>query len=93
MVKNLSEIVLDILHKLEDDAVVNFISKKQKEMTGDVKINQILGNGMEYLLEKNDHQNSLPIFLQNQNYILEHHEMVRERVKKRVSRLFQEFCR
>ena len=56
LVKNLSEIVLDILHKLEDDAVVNFISKKAKEMTGDVKINQILGNGMEYLLEKNDHQ-------------------------------------
>ena len=38
--------------KLEDDAVVNFISKKAKEMTGDFKINQILGNGMEYLLEK-----------------------------------------
>ncbi len=34
LVKNLSEMVLDILHKLEDDAVVNFISKKAKEMTG-----------------------------------------------------------
>ena len=56
LVKNLSEIVLDILQKLEDDAVVNFISKKTEKMTGDVKINQILGNGMEYLLEKNDHQ-------------------------------------
>lgn len=62
LVKNLSEIVLDILHKLEDDAVVNFISKKAKEMTGDFKINQILGNGMEYLLEKMTIKNSLPVY-------------------------------
>ncbi len=57
--KFIPEIVLDILHKLEDDAVVNFISKKAKEMTGDIKINQILGNGMEYLLKKMTIKNSL----------------------------------
>ncbi len=94
LVKNLSEIVLDILHKLEDDAVVNFISKKAKEMTGDIKINQILGNGMEYLLEKNDHQKLIPsLSAQIKNYILEHHEMVRERVKKREFLAYSEFCR
>ena len=41
-----------------------------------------LGNGMEYLLEKNDHQNSL-IFLRKLKLYSEHHEMVRERVKKK----------
>ena len=80
--------MLDILQKLEDDAVVNFISKK-KEMTGDVKINQILGNGMEYLLEKMTTKTHYQSFCTNQNYILEHHEMVRERVKKRVFPLSQ----
>ena len=92
LVKNLSEIVLDILHKLEDDAVVNFISKKAKEMTGDFKINQILGNGMEYLLEKNDHQKLITsLSAQIKNYILEHHEMVRERVKKESFSLIPSF--
>ena len=92
LVKNLSEIVLDILQKLEDDAVVNFISKKAKEMTGDVKINQILGNGMEYLLEKNDHQKLITsLSAQIKNYILEHHEMVRERVKKESFSLIPSF--
>lgn len=92
LVKNLSEIVLDILHKLEDDAVVNFISKKAKEMTGDIKINQILGNGMEYLLEKNDHQKLITsLSAQIKNYILEHHEMVRERVKKESFSLIPSF--
>lgn len=92
LVKNLSEIVLDILQKLEDDAVVNFISKKAKEMTGDFKINQILGNGMEYLLEKNDHQKLITsLSAQIKNYILEHHEMVRERVKKESFSLIPSF--
>lgn len=92
LVKNLSEIVLDILQKLEDDAVVNFISKKAKEMTGDIKINQILGNGMEYLLEKNDHQKLITsLSAQIKNYILEHHEMVRERVKKESFSLIPSF--
>ena len=92
LVKNLSEIVLDILHKLEDDAVVNFISKKAKDMTGDIKINQILGNGMEYLLEKNDHQKLITsLSAQIKNYILEHHEMVRERVKKESFSLIPSF--
>ena len=92
LVKNLSEIVFDILHKLEDDAVVNFISKKAKEMTGDIKINQILGNGMEYLLEKNDRQKLITsLSAQIKNYILEHHEMVRERVKKESFSLIPSF--
>lgn len=92
LVKNLSEIVLDILQKLEDDAVVNFISKKAKEMTVDFKINQILGNGMEYLLEKNDHQKLITsLSAQIKNYILEHHEMVRERVKKESFSLIPSF--
>lgn len=92
LVKNLSEIVLDILQKLEDDAVVNFISKKAKEMTGDIKINQILGNGMEYLLEKKDHQKLITsLSAQIKNYIMEHHEMVRERVKKESFSLIPSF--
>src|SRR5690606_6288039 len=56
LVTELSHIVLDILQKLEDDAVVKFIEKKASEMTDDLKINTIVGNGIDYILHKNDHQ-------------------------------------
>lgn len=52
LVNNLSEIILDIVNKLEDEAVVKFIANKAKEMSNDLKINHILGNGIEYILQK-----------------------------------------
>lgn len=92
LVKNISEIVLDILNKLEDESVVKFIGNKAKEMTEDLKINQILGNGIEYLLQKNDHQKLITnLSKQIKNYVLENHEMVRERVKSESYTLIPSF--
>ena len=56
LMKEVSNIILDILHKLDDTAVVSFIGKKAKEMSDDLKINHIVGNGIEYILDKKDHQ-------------------------------------
>lgn len=92
LVQNLSEIVLDILHKLEDEAVVKFIGSKAKEMSKDLKINQIIGNGIEYILHKNDHQKIITnLSSQIKNYVLDHHEMVRDRVKKESYTLIPRF--
>ncbi len=83
LIKNLSEIVLDILHKLDDTAVSQFISKKVQEMTDDIKLNKIVGNGISYIIEKNDHQRIVTnLSSQIKNYILENDEMIKERVKK-----------
>ena len=92
LVNNLSEIILDIVNKLEDKAVVKFIANKAKEMSNDLKINQILGNGIEYILQKNDHQKLITnLSSQIKNYVLENHEMVRERVKKESYKLVPSF--
>lgn len=92
LMKNFSEILLDVLHKLEDESVVNFIAKKGKEMTEDFKINIVLGNGIEYIMEKNDHQKLITnLSKQIKNYVLENHEMVRERVKKESFTLIPSF--
>ncbi len=92
LVNNLSEIILDIVNKLEDEAVVKFIANKAKEMSNDLKINQILGNGIEYILQKNDHQKLITnLSSQIKNYVLENHEMVRERVKKESYKLVPSF--
>ncbi|MCA6066926.1 DUF445 domain-containing protein [Chryseobacterium sp. RG1] len=83
LIKNLSDIVLDILNKLDDSEVSHFISKKVSEMTDSIKLNVILGNGITYLLDKNDHQKIITnLSSQIKNYIIENDEMIQERVKK-----------
>lgn len=83
LIKNLSDIVLDILNKLDDSAVSQFISKKVQEMTDDIKLNKIVGNGIGYIIEKNDHQRIVTnLSSQIKNYIVENDELIKERVKK-----------
>lgn len=83
LLKNLSDIVLDILNKLDDSEVSHFISKKVSEMTDNIKLNAILGNGINYLLDKNDHQRIITnLSAQIKNYIFENDEMIKDRVKK-----------
>ena len=83
LIRNLSDLVLDILNKLDDHAVSLFISKKVSEMTEDIKLNKIVGNGISYILEKNDHQRMVTsLSSQIKNYIIENNEMIKDRVKK-----------
>lgn len=83
LIKNLSDIILDILNKLNDCEVSEFISKKVSEMTDNIKLNAVLGNGINYLLDKNDHQKIITnLSKQIKDYIIENDEMIQERVKK-----------
>lgn len=92
LLKETAGIAKDILQKLDDRAVVNFISKKAEEMSADLKINEIVGNGLEYVLERNDHQR-LITNLSNQikTYIVQNQTVVRERVKKESFALIPKF--
>jgi uncharacterized membrane-anchored protein YjiN (DUF445 family) len=83
LIKNISDIVLDILNKLDDSEVSNFISKKVSEMTDNIQLNKIVGNGIGYILEKNDHQKIITnLSAQIKNYVTENEEMIKDRVKK-----------
>ncbi|EJL75658.1 DUF445 domain-containing protein [Chryseobacterium populi] len=83
LIRNLSDIVLDILNKLDDSAVSSFISKKVSEMTDGIKLNKIVGNGIGYILDKNDHQRIVTnLSRQIKDYIIENDEMIQDRVKK-----------
>lgn len=83
LIKNLSDIVLDILNKLDDAEVSRFISKKVSEMTDDIQLNKILGNGIIYLLDKNDHQKLVTnLSKQIKEYLIENDGMIQDRVKK-----------
>jgi len=83
LIRNLSDIVLDILNKLDDTSVSQFISKKVSEMTDDIKLNKVVGNGISYILEKNDHQRMVTnLSRQIKDYIIENDEMIKDRVQK-----------
>lgn len=83
LIRNLSDIVLDILNKLDDTSVSQFISKKVSEMTDDIKLNKVVGNGISYILEKNDHQRIVTnLSRQIKDYIIENDEMIKDRVQK-----------
>jgi uncharacterized membrane-anchored protein YjiN (DUF445 family) len=83
LIRNLSDIVLDILNKLDDSEVSQFISKKVSEMTDTIKLNALLGNGINYLLDKKDHQKIITnLSKQIKDYIIENDEMIQDRVKK-----------
>lgn len=83
LINELSSILKDIVNKLDDDAVVKFISSKAEEMTDSIKLNSVIGNGIEYLLSKNDHQKIITsLSSQIKGYILENQKMISERVGK-----------
>ena len=92
LLKEGSAIFSDILNKIDDEAVTKFIAEKAREMAGEVKINRIVGNGIDYLLEKNDHQRLITsISKQIRDYVVHNQEMVRERVKKESFALIPKF--
>ncbi|SEH41013.1 DUF445 domain-containing protein [Epilithonimonas hominis] len=83
LINELSSILKDIVNKLDDDAVVKFISSKAEEMTDSIKLNSVISNGIEYLLSKNDHQKIITnLSSQIKGYILENQQMISERVGK-----------
>ncbi len=83
LINELSSILKDIINKLDDESVVNFISNKAEEMTDSIKLNSVIGNGIEYLLNKNDHQKIITnLSSQIKGYILENQQMISERVGK-----------
>ena len=92
LMKEVSNIILDILNKLDDTEVVNFIGRKAKEMSDDLKINEIIGNGLEYVLDKKDHQRFITnLSKQIKEYVVNNQEMVQERVKSESFFLIPKF--
>ena len=83
LINELSSIIKDIINKLDDESVVNFISNKAEEMTDSIKLNSVIGNGIEYLLNKNDHQKIITnLSSQIKSYILDNQKMISDRVGK-----------
>lgn len=92
LVREISAILLNIINKLDDETVVSFISRKAADMAQDFKVQKLVGNGLEYIIEKNDHQKLITAMSsQIKNYVLQNQEMVQDRVKKESFSLVPKF--
>ena len=92
LVREVSHLTFGIVNKLDDTAVVNFISVKAREMTDELKINKIVGSGLEYILTKNDHQKMITSLSgQIKEFVINNREIVQERVKKESYFLIPKF--
>lgn len=92
LMHEVSNILLDIIQKLDDDTVIKFTAAKAKEMSANLKFNEIIGNGLDYLLDRNDHQRLITNLAgQIKTYITNNRVMVRDRVKKESFVLIPKF--
>lgn len=92
IVRELSDNLLDILAKLDDSQVVSFISSKTREMAADLKINNLIGNGLEYIIDRNDHQKLITnLSKEIKEYVVNNQEIVKQRVKKESFFLIPKF--
>lgn len=92
LLRESSAILLDILHKLDDAEVADFLSLKMTELSKNIKLNKFFGTGLEYILHKNEHQKLITqLSGQIKLYILENQNLVRERVKKESFTLIPAF--
>ena len=51
LIHELSELVISIMLKLDDRQVVHFIRRKTEEMSENLHLNSIVGNGIDYILK------------------------------------------
>ncbi|WKS95256.1 DUF445 domain-containing protein [Riemerella columbina] len=92
LVDEISTILTKILQPLDDKQVVTLLSGKAKELSSDLKINQLLSGGIHYMMGANEHQKLLT-YLSHQMkiYIEQNQNLVRERVKKESYALIPKF--
>ncbi len=92
LIKESSNILLDIVHRLDDDEVVQFISEKAKEMSEGLRLHEMIGSGLEYVIRRNDHQKLITSLAKEiKEYVVNNQDMVQERVKKESFVLIPKF--
>lgn len=92
LVEQISDIALGIVQKLEDEMVLKVIHAKAEEMIAELKMNTIVGNGLDYALQKNMHQKFITTLAKEiKNYISNHQEIIQERVQKESFSIIPKF--
>lgn len=83
LAKELGRLLKDIVQKLDDEAVPQFIARKGNELIGSVKLHLIAANALQYLLDRGEHEKLITTLAATiKTYVSNNEMMVQERVKK-----------
>lgn len=83
LVNEITKLLNDIIGKLEDRQVADFIAKKGNELLDNIELNKIVSNALKYFLDKQEHEKLVTTLAEKiKTYISENGEMIREKVKK-----------
>lgn len=92
LIKEISAIITDVIQKLDDDSVVKFITSKTIEISENIKVNEMVSNGLNYILEQNDHQPLITsLASQVKSYVQQNQSLIQERVKNESHSLIPKF--
>ena len=81
-----------ILNEIDQDKAKEWIVLQGREMLDLVDFGEILGSGMQYLLEENLHQSAVTqLSSKIRGFILENHDLIRTRVQQQSSAFIPRF--
>ncbi len=84
LIKEFSTILMDILTKMEEPTAVNFIQNKVKEIADSLEIHTFVGNTLEYVIQKNGHQQIITyLSSEGKNFIGKNQEIIRGKVSEK----------
>lgn len=83
LVNEISRIIRDIIHRMDEKSVTRFITHKAKDVIADMQLQDFLANGLAIIMERGDHERLLAFIVQKlKEYITNNEELVRARVKE-----------
>lgn len=83
LLTEITRLLKDIITKMDDAVVAGFIGRKGTELIGQVQLNQVVANALQYFIEKGEQEQLVTTLAAKiKNYIGSHEEMVKDRVKK-----------
>src|SRR5690606_22271269 len=82
LVAEIARMLGDILHKMDDRMVSQFVARKGGELLAEVKLHLLVANALRYFIEKGEHEKLVTLLAQKVAiYISGHEEIVREKVR------------
>lgn len=92
VIRQLSYLLLDIINKLDNNEVTAFITQKTQEFSKTLNLSALVGNGLEYLVQRDEHQRLITGLAQEiRGYILQNGDIIRGHVKKQSFSLIPRF--
>ncbi len=86
LLAEMARLINDIIHKLDDEMIVGFLTKKAKGLINEMPLHTMIAGGLEYFLNRNEHEKFITVIAARiKEYIAENETLVKEKVRAESS--------